>query len=224
MQVQSLEMNVKETNKYKKPSLLKMVWQPVEQFEKIKAKPVILFALFTITFLYTLGAAAMALNYDVNSILTEVPDVENNPVLFKSILIGSAALSGLATPLFNILVTSALFYIVAKLFKSSVSFRQLFSMNTHVMMIGVIGLLFNSLLLHTFNIDGIQTVTSLASFGENPILAKIEVFAIWQTVLTGVGLYHVANFSKVLSWVITTLLFIAIIASGLMFSNVPIAG
>ncbi|WJV30837.1 YIP1 family protein [Rossellomorea sp. AcN35-11] len=154
----------------------------------------------------------------------EVPDVENNPVLFKSILIGSAALSGLATPLFNILVTSVVFYVISKFIKKSVTFRQLFSMNTYVMMIGVIGLLLNSLILHTFDIDGIQTVTSLASFGDSPMLSKIEVFAIWQTVLTGVGLYYVANFSKVQSWVITSLLFLAILGSGFLFSNIQIAG
>ncbi|MFU8692719.1 YIP1 family protein (plasmid) [Rossellomorea sp. FS2] len=217
MQAQPILTNA--PNQTGKPSLIKMIWSPVEQMNRIKETPNIMFALFIVTVLYTFGVATMALNYDMSTLLEDIPDVESNSLLFKSIVIGSAALSGLTTPLFNILASSCFFYIIAKIFKKSVTFRQIFSLNTYVMIIGVIGLLLNSLLLHTLNIEGIKTITSLSALVNNSSFEKLEIFTIWQTVVTGLGLYYVANFSKTLSWVISVVLLVLIVVAGYLFSG-----
>ena len=142
------------------PSLLKMVWQPIIEMEKITKNPFVLFPLIIVTLLYTLGTTLIAMNVDVSLIVQDIPDFDENSRLFRSIIIGSAAFSGFSTPIFNILFSSVIYYVVAKLSKSTVSFRQLFSLQTYIMFIGVIGLMLNALLLYSLHLNSIQSLTT----------------------------------------------------------------
>ena len=202
------------------PSLLKMVWQPIIEMEKITKNPFVLFPLIIVTLLYTLGTTLIAMNVDVSLIVQDIPDFDENSRLFRSIIIGSAAFSGFSTPIFNILFSSVIYYVVAKLSKSTVSFRQLFSLQTYIMFIGVIGLMLNALLLYSLHLNSIQSLTSLGSLvGNNEAFNKIEVFSIWQSILSGIGLYKVAGLSKLLSLIVVIILFVLTILSGLFLPS-----
>jgi hypothetical protein len=214
-------LSITETKKKdNNPSLLKMVWQPIIEMEKITKNPFVLFPLIIVTLLYTLGTTLIAMNVDVSLIVQDIPDFDENSRLFRSIIIGSAAFSGFSTPIFNILFSSVIYYVVAKLSKSTVSFRQLFSLQTYIMFIGVIGLMLNALLLYSLHLNSIQSLTSLGSLvGNNGAFNKIEVFSIWQSILSGIGLYKVAGLSKLLSLIVVIILFVLTILSGLFLPS-----
>ena len=44
-------------------------------------------------------------------------------------------ITGLFTPIFGVLIATVIYLIIAKIARSEVSFKQLFSMNTYIMMI-----------------------------------------------------------------------------------------
>src|SRR6478735_3614118 len=94
-------ISITETKKKdNNPSLLKMVWQPIIEMEKITKNPFVLFPLIIVTLLYTLGTTLIAMNVDISLIVQDIPDFDENSRLFRSIIIGSAAFSGFSTPIF----------------------------------------------------------------------------------------------------------------------------
>lgn len=132
--------------------------------------------------------------------------------------------TGFFIPIFTILINSAIHLIITLIARADVKFKQLFSMNSYIMVIAGIGTLLNGLVHMAVGGDPEIGVTSLASiidaegalFG---VLSSIEVFAIWGVVLTAMGLQQVGRLSKGWAWGVAIAFFVA----GLILSAISMA-
>lgn len=215
--------NVQTTN----PSLLGMVTNPKEQFEKIRDNPKIWGALIVISLIFVIGTMFQMSNVDPNVLIDEELEGlfgpgEEKIVHMLSIIGGGFA--ALFMPIIIILVSTVIYWIIAKLVKSEVTFKKLFSMNTYIVFINAIGVLVNGAFSAVIGNNVNIMFTSLGSFVNTntmlgAILSNFELFAIWTLILTAIGLQIVAKFSQRAAWTVTILLFVI----GIIFSMVGAA-
>ncbi|MBT2680654.1 YIP1 family protein [Bacillus sp. ISL-35] len=218
-----MEQEVKST--LEKPRLIKMFWSPGEQFDRIRQNPRIWVPLIIVSIVYSIGMYLMTLSMDASYLgLEEMSEEEIAMVMAFSKV--SVAVTGILTPVFVVLISSAIYLIFTKIAGSDVKFKQLFSMNTHIMIIGAVGLVLNMALRAAIGGNPEVFITSLAGLVNSEkagVLGSIEVFSIWQTVLTAIGLHRVAGLSKGWAWGIAIVFFligIGFAILGAMFSNV----
>lgn len=194
-----------------KPKLFGMITRPVEQFLKIKQNPVIWVPLIIISLLMMVGATLTALNIDFTHDPALQESIEVLGVDERMMIQLSALLAGLGSlflPGIRALISTIIYIIIAKIIKKPVSFSQLFSMNTYILLISALGVLVNGLLSFILIGNASISFTSLAAIIQTDNLAlesvfnMIEVFTIWGLVLTIIGLQKVANFSKRISVII----------------------
>lgn len=208
-----------------KPSVFGMILNPTEQFEKIKRQPKIWGAMFIVTAITFVAMWIMTLGMDV-SIQNELPPEfagdEEAIALFEQIQKITIIVTGLFTPIITVLITSVVLLLIAKIVKSPVTFKQLFSMNTHIFIISAIGALVNGIVIALFGGAPEAMPTSVAGIlGLDGILGaflnNFEVFAIWGIVLVVIGLQKVADFSKGLSIAV-------VVVSFLLLSSLTLLG
>ncbi|MFT9597083.1 Yip1 family protein [Mesobacillus sp.] len=211
-------------SKIEKPSLIGMFWSPGEQFDRIRQNPRIWIPLILVSVLYAIGMYLMTLSMDASYLGLDGMS-EEEAAMFLAISKITVAITGILTPVFVVLISSAIYMIFTKIAGSNVTFKQLFSMNTHIMIIGAAGLLLNMLLRASIGGNPEIFITSLAGLvnSDKPgVLGSIEVFSIWQTILTAIGLHRVAGLSKGWAWGIAIVFFligIGFAIIGAMFSN-----
>ncbi|WP_026560550.1 Yip1 family protein [Bacillus sp. J37] len=208
-----------ETIQTKKPSLFGMIFQPGEQFERMREKPTIWLPLIILSILGALVGVLAALNVDYAT----MPGMEGMPAdqieiskMFGIIFGGIGALFG--TPIGYLIVGGILFGIT-KIAKSPVTFKQMFSLIIFTSFISAIGQLLNQLIIYAIGSHSMVMVTSLNSFVGaegvlGGILGAIEVFQIWYYILLGIGLVKVAQLSKPAAYTITIIFFVL----GLIFA------
>lgn len=191
----------------KKPALFGMILEPRKQLERLKDNPKILVPFIIVTILTTIGMFVMMSQIDFIANDPELSKMPEDELMLVTIMTQVIfAITGIIVPAFSIAVSSLIYFIVAKIVKSEVSFKQLFSMNTFIYMISVFGLLVNAFAFFGMsNPDPDTYLTSLNSMiGEKGALGalflSIEVFSIWSMIITVMGLQIVARFSKGLSW------------------------
>ena len=214
-----------------KPSLLKIVLDPTKEFQKIRNKPSIFIPLLIISLCSALIGGATTFFMDTETLLKDAPTesagiLEGNAGLVKGFLVGGASLSSLITPFFTILLLSVFLLLLVKIKKSDVTFKQLFSMNTYIYTISIIGTFINSSIILLIHGDLSKFPTSLGAMVDSEgvlsgILSKVEIFQIWQLILIAIGLQYIAKISKAYSYTIVTIIFIlsiAITVSGKLIS------
>ena len=229
------ELQINQT-KPEKPSLWAILWKPVETFERIRENPRIFGALVMVTLLFVIGAALNALSVTPEQIANELGqeflselqgDLTGDELMTGSILSGiivvTAVFSTLFTPVLSILISSAILLLIAKIVRSEVSFKQLFSMNTYMFLLTGLSALINGLaafLLKSPNVFVTNLGSIIPSEGAlNGLLTNLDLFNIWGVILTALGLNIVASFSKKLSWSISIIFFII----GVIFSMIGAA-
>ncbi|WP_240377052.1 Yip1 family protein [Bacillus piscicola] len=197
-----------------KPSVLGMIGSPTEQFERIKKRPAIWIAMILVMVVSAISTWLIAMG-------VETPEIEGIPAdeaaAFNAFGQAMALIGGLIGPLFSVLIASAIYMLIAKIAQSQVSFKQLFSMHTYIAVIGALGSLLNGIIIAVVGgAPGIMytSLGSLIGTEGSAMLSGIEVFSIWQVILTAIGLQVVARFSKVLAWAIPLAFFVL----GLLFS------
>lgn len=193
----------------KKPSIWGMLWSPTEQFERIKARPRIWGALILVTILCMIGMYLTSLG-DMPAIEGVPEELMADMAVFNTI---TMIVTGLFTPIIGILISTLIYFLIAKIARSEVRFKQLFSMNTYIMILSAISIVINGLGVVLLGGMSGAIYTSLGSIikvegAMQGLLDGLEVFAIWGVILTGLGLIKVANFSKGLAWTITIVFFI----------------
>lgn len=200
-----------QNDKGEKPSLLGMIWSPAEQFLKIRQRPTIWLPLILISILFTIGTYLTVSTIDYSSLFGEeiglsAQEVEIAATFTKVISI----VVGFFTPVFIILITSVIYLVICKIAKSDVKFKHLFSMTTYITFISTLGLLLNGLISMAIGGESIYMYTSIAGVlgTDNAVLGAIELFSIWGTILTAIGLQKVAKLSKGLSWGVTITFFV----------------
>ncbi len=202
-----------ETVQTKKPSLFGMIFQPGEQFERMREKPVIWLPLILLAILGAIVGVLAGLNVDYST----VPGMEGIPAdqiemtkMFGVIFGGIGALFG--TPI-GFVVFAAILFGITKIAKSPITFKQMFSLIIFTSFISTIGQVLNQLIIYAIGADPTVMLTSINSFiGADGvlggILGTIEVFNIWYYILLGMGLVKVAQISKPAAYTITIIFFV----------------
>ncbi|MDQ0185315.1 Yip1 family protein [Cytobacillus sp. FSL W7-1323] len=199
-----------EVEEPKKPRLFGMIANPSEQFERIKQQPKIWVPLLLVTLLFTVGMIITASSMDPAYLgIDELSQAEQDMVYMISLIM--FVIIGIISPIFTVLISSAIYLLICKIASSDVSFKQLFSMNTYILVISVIGLILNGVIRMIIGGNPELNVTSLASVlnaEATSVWASIEVFSIWQTILVGLGLHKVAGLSKGVAYGVAIAFFI----------------
>lgn len=201
---------MEEETQTKKPSLLGMITSPIVQFKRIKKRPNIWMALIIITIVYVIGAWITSQSMEVAGEfdLTK-EELEGTETMMK---VGSI-FGGFIIPIFSVLVLSAIYMLVAAIARTGVSFKQLFSMNTYIMVIGALSVIVNGLIALAIGSNTDVLVTSLGSIMEvkgaiGGLVDSLELFSIWNVIITALGLHYVGHFSKGLAWTVSIALFV----------------
>lgn len=207
------KQEVHTAKKNEKPSIVKVIWKPAEQFAKVRRNPIILVPMLILFAVYAIGTYMTASVVDYAVYFEEEgikigPEVE--PILN---MLGSIAVMfvSLITLAIIILISAAVYLAISKIAKKEVTFKQLFSMGTHLAIIGAIGILLNGLIAFATGDESTMAMyTSLAYLlgSDNEVLMGIELFSIWGTLITPIALQKVAGYSKGLSWGVTIAFFI----------------
>ncbi|MEH6945337.1 Yip1 family protein [Bacillus sp. JJ722] len=206
-----------------KPSLFGIIWSPVEQFEKIRNRPTIWIPLLIVTVIYVIGTYFSISQMNYSELLGDaIPADQMEIVMTVSKIVGAVA--SVFVPIIMILISSALYLLVAKIAGSKVTYQQLLSMKTLIMLISAIGLIFNGLFNITINNESDYTITSLAGVlgSDNVMFGSVELFTIWSVVLTAIGLQKTAQLSKGLSWTVSIAFYL--ISLGYTYVSSIIAG
>lgn len=203
MEKQVLDKNLK-------PSLFGMFWSPREQFEKIRQNPRIWIPLMMVTILYIVAYTVLAMSLKAEDLMLPgmtLAEAEMVVAISKA----TTVVSGFFVPVFTILISSVIYLIIVKIAKKDTTFKQLFSMNTHIMIIGAVGILLNYLIIVMIGGSSAEAVlTSLAGLfnSKSTVLEMFELFSIWQFILTAIGLYKVGQLSKTASVIIVIIFFL----------------
>lgn len=220
-----------------KPSLLGIIFNPSEQFMRIKNNPRILIALIIVSLISAFGSALMSITMDLNSIEQSIPELseltmtlsEDQKTVILTIMKVFMGVMGLFFPVISILVVSAIHLLVISIAKTGVKFKQLFSMNTYIYLITAIGSTVNTIIYVLFVNDGNQgNFTNLSIFAKeegllSAIFINIDLFSIWSIILTALGLHKVAGLSKPVAWIVAlffSVIFLIFSVLGAIFSTV----
>jgi hypothetical protein len=218
--MEGLEQQKEFNEAERAPSLLGMFSSPGMQFERIKNQPKIWLPLLVVTLLYGLGTFLMINSLD-SDILIDQGIPEDEIGIFMGFLKATAVITGILTPAFTVLVSSAILLAITKIASSKVTFKQLFSMNTYILVVSSAGLILNMAIRALIGGDPEIYVTSLAwalNQGQSEVLGQFEIFSIWSTILTAIGLHRTALLSKGAAWIIAAAFFVL----GLIFSLVSV--
>jgi hypothetical protein len=220
------ENGVLDEQSVEKPSIFGMIMNPGEQFMRLRERPIFLVPFIIVTVLTIIGMWMMSQGIDFTELDENMPPVSGDELaFFETITKITFFVTGLFTPIISILISTVIYFIVAKIVKTDVGFKQLFSMSTFIYFISAIAIVINGLaMMLAGGGDENALFTSLNSVvGADGALGAlfnmIEVFSIWAIILGALGLQIVAKFSKVLSWSVVIGLFVV----GAIFSMVGAA-
>ena len=195
-------------NDQQKPSLLKMFWRPKEQFVKIASNPIMATPLIVVTVIYIMASMVKALFIRAEDLMLPGMTAQEADMVAATAK-AFTAMSGFISPVFTILLTTIIYFIILKIARKNTTFKQLFSMNTYIFMVQAVGLLINSLLMMVIDSSSGSVITSLALFNRNwSMLHALELFTIWKFVLTAIGFHLVGQLSKSTSIILVIVLFI----------------
>ncbi|MBG9816885.1 MULTISPECIES: YIP1 family protein [Bacillus] len=126
------------------------------------------------------------------------------PVVYVVTLIGLV---------FGIVINAAIYKFIVFLAKGDASFRQLFSAVLFITPVTIIGTIISHFAVIFFHVPKDITVTSLNALIRisgpwHAVLANIDLFVIWNLVLTGFLFIKVGRISPRISWVIIGVFYI----------------
>ncbi|KAA9025759.1 YIP1 family protein [Niallia endozanthoxylica] len=206
------------------PKLLGMIWSPGEQFNKIRKNPRIWIPLLVVTVLNIAAYLIIAMSMTAEDLM--LPGMTTQEAeMTLAIAKATTAVSGFAAPIFAILFSSLIHFIIVKIARKETSFKQLFSMNTYISFITGIGTLLNFAIMAAIGVSSTDGyITSLGGLFNNKsgILGAFELFSIWTMILTALGLHKVGQLSKTVSFVIVIIFFLITLAMatiGSLFSS-----
>ena len=195
-------------NDKQKPSLLKMFWRPKEQFVKIASNPIMATPLIVVTVIYIMASMVKALFIRAEDLMLPGMTAQEADMVAATAK-AFTAMSGFISPVFTILLTTIIYFIILKIARKNTTFKQLFSMNTYIFVVQAVGLLINSLLMMVIDSSSGSAITSLALFNRDwSMLHALELFTIWKFVLTAIGFHLVGQLSKSTSIILVIVLFI----------------
>ncbi|MCA0987651.1 YIP1 family protein [Guptibacillus algicola] len=216
-------MNENSTN----PSILGMIFSPGEQFERIRTKPKVWLPLLIVLIASLVAGWLMVMSPDFEATMNEgMNGAENMGGALIFIKVFTALSIGIS-PIFGVLIGSFIYWLISKATPSEVTFKQLFSMNLFITFISAIGLVLNGLLMALLGGEPGTMYTSIGSLmsaegASAGVWNSLEIFNIWATILTIIGLRITAGWPKALAWIIPIVFFligIGFAAIGTMFNS-----
>lgn len=211
-----------EEVKSEKPSLVGMITSPGEQLERIRERPLIWGPLIYVTILFIIGTWAQSMGIEIPGLEGLSPEEE---ALVSRISTISTVVSAVFMPIIIIFISSVIYMLVAKIARSEVRFKQMFSMMTHITIIGALGVVLNGILFAVFGGGDGSYYTSLGSLIEAEgamagLLDSLEIFSIWNVILTAMGLERVARMSKTASWSVSIAFFVIPVLFSMFFAQI----
>lgn len=210
-----------------KPSLLGIITNPTEQFERIRKRPVFWGALLIVVIISMIGLWFTSLGVE----LPEFEGLSEEEIAVGKVIGGiSVMLLGIVTTVISILFSTVLYLLIARVNRSDVKFKQLFSMHTYIMLITALSIAINGIIIAALGDSygaNDSLFTSIGAYvnAEGPmavLLDHIEIFGIWTLILTAIGLQKVAHFTKSQAWIVALVFFVV----GMIFAmtNVEASG
>lgn len=207
-------------NERTSPSLLGILFSPGEEFERIREKPRFGVALVTILVLSIVFQAFVGFALVENPVYQEQSGVEETGISSEIVVVGiviGMMIAGLFVTPIILLLRSLFHWLFILLFRGEAAFKQVFSLNTHLFILPVLSLFVYMIFLWATGGGGAEPElypTSLAAFvpGEGfvgGLLSGVEIFAIWELILTAGGLAVIGGLSKGKGWVIALIIFVA---------------
>lgn len=192
------------------PMLLGMFWSPGEQFNKIRQNPRIWIPLLIVTVLNIAAYLIIAMTMTIENLM--LPGMTGDEAAMTlAIAKATTAVSGFVAPVFAILFSSLIHFIIVKIARKETSFKQLFSMNTYIYFISAVGSLLNFTIMAAISMSSTDGyITSLAHLlnSKSSVLDAFELFSIWTMILTALGLHKVGKLSKAVSFTIVIIFFL----------------
>lgn len=193
-------------------NIANILFAPSRAFESIKKKPNWLIPFF-IMILAPIGFYLLSWTEFEASIIISVEEalagsgqqvtdgMMKMPLMFARI--GTLVVTPIGAA-FGLLVQTTLYFAAAKILRSEVTFKQMFSVCAHVGIISVFTWMLMALMTKLTGTIPLQMVTSLASFLPESyngtiiqgLLGPIEILAIWSLTLMYMGLRIVGDLSK----------------------------
>lgn len=195
----------------KKPSLIGMITNPVEQFTRMKEKPTFILALIVVTIVMTI-MTVLTTYFTMNSTVEfkGMSGEEQNAMLMLGIV--GTAISGLFVTPIIFLITSGFYKLCFMIMGNDLSFKHIFAMVVNVAIISVLGLVVNAILAAI--IDGeVASYTGLGSLMDRGtflggFFSSFEFFNIWRLIVLGIGFQVVGGLSKNKTIVLLSIVFI----------------
>jgi len=219
-----MEYEVEEIVALEKPSLLGMITNPLQQFHRIRSNPKIIIALIVVTIM-TMIAVLFSLEGMDGELAEEfIGFSEAELVVIKVIIQIITIILAMIAPVLIILISAAVYLLIAKIAGRNVTFKQMFSLFTYLMFISTVGGIINAFYIFitkTSNPD--MVITSLNGLMQADgvlglIYTSIEIFSIWGIILTAIGLQVVAKFPKALAWGVVIGFNLIILVAGIMLT------
>ncbi|MFY0759283.1 Yip1 family protein [Metabacillus dongyingensis] len=199
-----------------KPSLFGMIMNPGEQFDRIRQKPKVLVGFLLVTLFLLAGTfLSLANSPEITGELTsELGMTAEEAAMFGTVMGVVGIVAGGIGSIIVLIIMAAITLAIAKMTGSAVKFKQILSMTIYIAFVTSIGTLLNGLIAFLVKEENyINPYTSLNSIvgaegGLGGLLMTFEVFTIWGTILTAIGLQRVAGLSKAAAWTIAIVFFV----------------
>ncbi|MDQ0273530.1 YIP1 family protein [Cytobacillus purgationiresistens] len=208
-------MDSEKENQLERPSLWGMIWSPNKQFDRIKQNPTVWVPLIITSLMFSVGMFFVSTLIEKLLIWINMDAMEEWMIvlwLIRTIIVGT----GLFIPTVIILILSAIHLIITKVIGTEVTFKQLFSMNAHILFIGALGFVIGmSIYAFVFKETGMSgklvAITLLIIYQ----YFVSQAFIIWQIILGAIGLQRIGKLSKVVAWTIAIILMVISLSFGL---------
>ncbi|MEH7653262.1 YIP1 family protein [Bacillus safensis] len=183
-----------------KPTIIGVSTRPSEHLKRVWENPVVWWPL---SFVLILTVVVTYLSELVNKGMWADLSLPV-PVVYVVTLIGLVL---------GIVINAAIYMFIVFLAKGDASFRQLFSAVLFITPVTIIGSIISHLAVILLHVPKDITVTSLNALIRisgpwNAVLANIDLFVIWNLVLTGFLFIQVGRISPRISWVIIGVFYI----------------
>lgn len=231
-----MEPNVTIEEVSQKPSLLKMLTSPSEQFERMKGKVKIAVPMILLIIVSALLIGVIAYFQTKSPEFTQnlapgvTPEMASTASIFVMI---SGVIAGIVSMLVAYFGGAAIYKIIAMITGSDITYSKILAITVYASVIGLVGTLVNVLLMTV--LGGTEpSYTSLAPlFQKGSVMyalgGALNIFSIWQYIVIALGLQVAGDIPKnkaigivVTMFVLSTLLAVGMASIGSMAgANLP---
>jgi len=192
-----------------KPSLFRFIPSPVEQFKRMKERPVVWIPALIVFIFFAISMVLSALLPEMVQMMAESSGISTEQA--QNFAMVSVGVTSIFIFPITLLISAFVSYLIVKVVGGETTFKHMLTFSIFIMFITTIGQVINYGVAAAAGTD--PNVTSLNGLiglegTAGGILNTIEIFTIWSVILTGIGLPIVTGISKRAGWMIAGILFI----------------